>query len=562
MPGLSNVSIRTKVVAVFAAAVFITLALGLFSMQRMSVLNAAAAGMGDIYLPRLTRSGQVLERLYKFRQVEGRNLLSASPVDKDLDATATTELQEGFGRAGERVWLPPTLDGEGGVRARIEELHSRYQALHARLVELINRGDIPTATVLFASEMRPVFIDLADLLDRVIAADRMAAERAARQELHTYTTAWWVTGGVACTASVLAALLGALLIRDTSVPLAGLAAAMRRLAARDFTAEIVGTGRSDEIGAMAEAARVFRSNMIKADELTAAQNAEREIKEGRAGRLEALMQAFETKAGQLVFSLSSASHQMESTAQSMSATAVHTNQQAATVAAAAEETSAGVQTVASAAEQLTASIGEITRQVAQSTKFTSKAVTDARRTDTIVRALSEGAQKIGDVVQLITSIAGQTNLLALNATIEAARAGDAGKGFAVVASEVKSLAQQTGRATEEIGAQISQVQAATAEAVEAIRSITTIIEEVSVISSTIASAVQQQGSATAEIARNVQQTAASTQEVTMNISGVSQAASDTGLAAGQVLSAAGNLSRQAEHLSAEVGSFVAQVRAA
>ncbi len=272
--------------------------------------------------------------------------------------------------------------------------------------------------------------------------------------------------------------------------------------------------------------------------------------------------AFEAKVGSLVSMLSSGATELQATAQSMSATATRTNQQATTVADAAEEASAGVQTVAAAAEELTTSIVEISRQVAQSAKITGKAVEDTRRTDTIVRALADGAQKIGDVVRLISGIAAQTNLLALNATIEAARAGDAGKGFAVVASEVKSLATQTAKATEEIGSQIRQIQDATGEAVQAIKDITATIEEVNLIASNIAAAVEEQGAATAEIARNVQLTAASTQEVTATIAGVSQAANDTGSAAGQVLNAASSLSHQADQLTNEVNDFVAGVRAA
>jgi methyl-accepting chemotaxis protein len=254
--------------------------------------------------------------------------------------------------------------------------------------------------------------------------------------------------------------------------------------------------------------------------------------------------------------------QAAAAARSMTSTAGQTNSQAAVVARAAQEASSGVQTVAAAAEQLSASIGEISSQVAESARMSGQAVADARRTDGIVRALAEGAQRIGAVVELITSIAGQTNLLALNATIEAARAGDAGKGFAVVAAEVKGLATQTARATEEIAGQISQIQAATREAVEAIRVISGTIETISGIATSIASAVEQQGAATAEIARNVQLAAASTQQVTTTISGVSEAARSTGAAADQVLGAAGDLSRQAERLNGEVGSFVAGVRAA
>lgn len=271
---------------------------------------------------------------------------------------------------------------------------------------------------------------------------------------------------------------------------------------------------------------------------------------------------FETKVISLISILSSGATALQSTAHSMSSTAAETNQHAATVTTAAQQASAGVQIVAAAAEQLTASIREITRQVAQSATITSKAVDDARRTDAIVRSLADAAQKIGDVVKLISGIASQTNLLALNATIEAARAGDAGKGFAVVASEVKNLATQTAEATEAIAAQIAQIQGATHEAVTAIQAVGAIIEEVNAIAANIAAAVEQQGAATAEIARNVQQTANSTQQVTAAIAGVGRAANDTGDAATQVLDAASTLSQQAERVTHEVNSFVVGIRAA
>ena len=272
--------------------------------------------------------------------------------------------------------------------------------------------------------------------------------------------------------------------------------------------------------------------------------------------------AFEGKIGTLVSVLSSSAAELQGTARSMSETASQTNRQATTVATAAEEASMAVQTVASAAEQLTSSIQEISRQVAHSAEITERAVEDARRTDTIVHALANGAQNIGDVVQLITGIAAQTNLLALNATIEAARAGDAGKGFAVVATEVKSLALQTAKATEQIGDQIAQIRGATAEAVSAIEAIGATIDEVNVIAANIAAAVEQQGAATAEIARNVQQTSDSTRQVTSTITGVSQAADETGVAAGHVLHSADDLLRQAEQLTSEVDNFVAGIRAA
>lgn len=364
--------------------------------------------------------------------------------------------------------------------------------------------------------------------------------------------------------AILAAIgVAVLVVRKAIVrPVASMTDMMRRLAAHDLTVEITGANRRDELGVMAAAVAAFRDNMITADRIAAEQDEARAVKERRTVRLDHLVRTFEGKVGSLTGQLASASTELEATARSMTSTAEQGNRQAGAVAAAAEETAASVQAVASAAEQLAASIREISSQVAHSASMTEKAVEDARRTDVIVGMLAEGAEKIGHVVGLISTIAGQTNLLALNATIEAARAGDAGKGFAVVASEVKNLAQQTARATEEIGAQIGQVQAATQQAVQAIQGIAQTIAGVSAVSTAIAAAVEEQEAATAEIARSVQRTAASTQDVTTSISGVSRAANETGAAAGQVLAAASGLSCQSEQLSGEVSAFVTEVRAA
>lgn len=323
------------------------------------------------------------------------------------------------------------------------------------------------------------------------------------------------------------------------------------------------TGRGDEIGRMAETLEVLRQTALTARTLEAEQVATKTRSEQeKRDALIALADRFDASVGQLVGLMASGSGELETTAKSMSSTAEGTNQRAAVVGSAATEASQRVQTVAAAAEELSSSITEISRQVAQSAEVTGRAVDSARRTDTIVRALSDGAQQIEHVAELISSIAAQTNLLALNATIEAARAGEAGRGFAVVASEVKSLASQTAEATREIGDKIAQIQGATKEAVDAIGGITATIEEVSRIATSIGAAIEEQGAATAEIARSVSQTAEATKEVTANIGVVSTAANETGNAAGMVLAAASNLSKQAEQLSGEVGTFLAGVRAA
>jgi methyl-accepting chemotaxis protein len=365
-------------------------------------------------------------------------------------------------------------------------------------------------------------------------------------------------------AILLVTLLAAWLInRDIRGSLGGLKAAMDRLAKGDLAAAVPGTDRRDEIGAMAAAVVVFKDGMAETERLRAEQEkVKREAATEQKAALARMADGFESKIGNLVGVLSKSSAALESTARSMTDTARDSNGQAGAVSNSADKASAGLQTVAAAAEELTASIGEISRQVAQSSQISNKAVAEAKRTDAIVQALADGAEKIGTVVGLITNIASQTNLLALNATIEAARAGDAGKGFAVVASEVKTLATQTGKATEEIDAQIAQIQAATKEAVAAIHGISTTIESVSAISTTIASAVEEQGAATSEIARNVQQATEAARQVTQSIGGLSHAASETGDAAGLVLTSASDLAKQADQLSGEVKTFVAGVRAA
>jgi methyl-accepting chemotaxis protein len=338
---------------------------------------------------------------------------------------------------------------------------------------------------------------------------------------------------------------------------------MEAFARNDLKADVPGVDRRDELGEMARTVEIFKKNGLDKIRMEAEQKeSEQRAVVQRKQDMIKLADQFEGAVGEIIETVSSASTELEASASTLTATAVRAQEVTTTVAAASEEASTNVQAVASATEEMASSVNEISRQVQESARMAAEAVDQARKTNDRVGELSKAAGRIGDVVELINTIAGQTNLLALNATIEAARAGEAGRGFAVVASEVKALAEQTAKATGEIGQQITGIQAATQDSVNAIKEISGTIERLSEISSTIAAAVEEQGAATQEISRNVQQAAQGTQQVSSNITDVQRGAGETGSASSQVLSAAQSLSRDSNRLKHEVSEFLNTVRAA
>jgi methyl-accepting chemotaxis protein len=373
----------------------------------------------------------------------------------------------------------------------------------------------------------------------------------------------WLLGLSILGIAIVAGSIAWMISRSITRPLGQLGARMEALADGQLDGQIPGVGRGDEVGTMAATVQIFQTNAIRMRELERSETEThgRAAAERRAA-MESLASDFERSVNGIVRSVSAAATGMQATAQSMTATASDASARAATVSAASQSASNNVGTVASAAEQLSGSVAEISRQVSRSTEIASKAVSDAERTNATVQVLSTGAEKIGEVIKLIHSIASQTNLLALNATIEAARAGESGRGFAVVASEVKALANQTAKATEEISAQVAAMQTSTSDAVAAISGITQTIGQMSEITSSIAMSIDQQGDATREIARNIQSVAAGSSEVNSHIGGVTTAATATGKAAMEVLTNARELDSQSGMLRTAVNDFLAKVRAA
>ena len=561
---MHRTTIATRLLAGYLGILLMLLVLAAFSIMKVQSIASALVTVNDVNSVKqryaINFRGSVHNRAILLRDVV---LLSdRKEIDQTLDdIRRQLENYQGSARAMDEMFdrNVAITDDERQILEGIKRIEAKTMPVAATVVSLKLAGRQQEAHQVLMEEARPDFIEWLRVINQFIDLEEAKNHLVGRQA-QVQAQDFRLSMLLLCGAAILIG-TGIMVWSIRSLrPLRGLTSTMNRLSRRELDTLVIGIERGDEVGAMARAVQIFKDGMMEADVSAARQEAERRDKERRAEHLEALIGGFERTIGQMVGLLSAASTEMEATARAMSSTAAETNQQAGTVASAADVASAGVQTVAAAAEQLSSSIGEINRQVNQSAQVSGQAVSDAQNAGLVMDTLNNGAQKIGEIVSLINNIASQTNLLALNATIEAARAGDAGKGFAVVASEVKNLAQQTARATDEIASQIGQVQSATREAVEAIRGITVIIEQVGTISTSIAAAVEEQGAATAEIARNVQQTSASTRTVTSNLVKVTQAANDTGAAAGQVLSAAQDLSRQAEELSREVGSFIGGVR--
>jgi methyl-accepting chemotaxis protein len=563
MPSISNVSIRNKVIGAFGVVLITALALGGFAVDRLATVNASAAEVRDNWLPATGWLGVISKSLERYRQLQAAHIMATTAAEKDREEASINEVFQSFDKTW-RLYEPTvTTPTEQAFVAAFKTGWSAYLDDSKELIELSRKNQSEAATKIYTGKLRAGFGQIRKTLEADLAFNVDEGKKEADQGGEVYRSARSWIFVTLIVAALLCAAMGFMIILGVSRPITAMTETMRRLAGGDMAAEIPGVDRKDEIGKMASAVLVFKNTALETERMRGQQQeVERASATQRKQEMDKLADAFEGAIGQIIETVSSASTRLESSAGALTKTAERSQQVTSMVAAASEEASTNVQSVASATEELTSSVNEISRQVQESARMASEAVGQARSTTERVSELSKAASRIGDVVELINTIAGQTNLLALNATIEAARAGEAGRGFAVVASEVKALAEQTAKATGEIGQQISGIQSATQDSVTAIKDISGTIERLSEISSTIAAAVEEQGAATQEISRNVQQAAQGTQQVSSNIMDVQRGADETGSASSQVLSAAQSLSSDSSRLKSEVGKFLNTVRAA
>jgi methyl-accepting chemotaxis protein len=561
----ANLSIRAKVITVVAFLLVALTGTGLLAVTNMRSMNANTVDITTNSLPSVRVLGELRAGVITYRNVIREHML-AETLEEKLAAEKTLQSVISSTTKTRQTYEPMiSIPEERVLYDEWVRIWNDYRNVSEQVMELSRKaaGQFPKeAHDLNTKTANKMALQGDEFLQKDIELNDRNAEKAAKDAADTYATALMLLAVILAVALLAGIGVGYVLVRDVSNGIASIVKPMQALGDGDLSAEVPHRGEKTEMGAMADALQIFKEALIakKAADEAAARDAEAKIERGR--RVDTLTGQFEAMIGEIVNTVSAASSQLEASAGTLTSTASRSKELATTVAAASEEATSNVQSVASATEELSSSVTEISRQVQESARMAGDAVGQARSTTDRVSELSKAATRIGDVVELINTIAGQTNLLALNATIEAARAGEAGRGFAVVASEVKALAEQTSKATGEIGQQISGIQAATQDSVNAIKEISSTIERLSEISSAIAAAVEEQGAATQEISRNVQQAAQGTQQVSANISDVERGATETGAASSQVLSAAKALSGDSSRLKQEVGNFLNSVRAA
>jgi methyl-accepting chemotaxis protein len=560
-------SLRTRIIAALALVLIGFMTLGGLSLQRMGALQGVTGDIAGNRLPGIAMANSLAREGLRIRTLVLRQVLLDDPAAiRALDR----DIRMAGGRIGQML-ADDRMPAESQQERLLQhEVARRWAAFFDRLLPdtlaLGRAGDRAAAIRRAITVDADAFEAFEQAIDQLIAHTTHGANAAGEQAGRVSSTGFRMIVGAMVLGSVLVTLIGLHLMARVGRPVLRLGVTLERMMAGDLSTPVPDCNRSDEIGSIARALDVVRGRAQDAERLAAAQAAQAaqagadRAREERSRRMDALVGGFGDDAGRALASLQGAAQRLDGTSVQMSRAAEQGSRLNRTLPTASQGASGNAQTAAAATEELSASIAEITRQVGRSAEVSRRAVEETRRTDRAVRELAGTANRIGDVVKLISDIAGQTNLLALNATIEAARAGEAGKGFAVVASEVKSLASQTARATEEIGQQVGAIQGATGLAVEAIRAIAQVVAEIDQTASAIAAAVEQQGAATREIARNITGTAEAAGAVSRDTQVVRDAAEGNGRAAEQVRSASEELSATDTTLRHQVDRLLNGVR--